>query len=264
MKSDIITNSRLGRFGRLGNQMFQIACVLSISRSKEAMPVFRDWFCEKTNEDKGKYFRGKINRSLGNLNHNLFYYEEPEFAYRPIPYSSPGVDLHGYFQSEKYFEMHKRLVREFFMPSQYVLNRINSKYGDLLKKRLCGVHIRRGDYVGHPVHGVCTEAYYEMASKEILKRVEIDKFVVFSDDIEWCKSFMPAVCEFIQGNEDGVDLHLLSMCDHQIISNSSFSWWASWLNKNKNKIVLAPDRWFASGDYDDKDIYCDFMIKIPC
>jgi hypothetical protein len=98
-----------------------------------------------------------------------------------------------------------------------------------------------------------------------VKKVGMDKkFLIFSDDIQWCKQNFPEMKNFvyIEGQKDYEDFLLMSLCNHNIICNSSFSWWAAWINQNSNKIVIAPKKWFgpAYSHFDTKDLYCDGWI----
>ena len=109
--------------------------------------------------------------------------------------------------------------------------------------------------------------YYKQAYNEILKKESIDKCFIFSDDIEWAKlnlSFLPnsTFISSIEQNKDIVDFVLMQSCKHNIIANSSFSWWAAYLNSNPNKIVIAPKRWFNQVDYNTKDLFPESWITI--
>jgi hypothetical protein len=90
-------------------------------------------------------------------------------------------------------------------------------------------------------------------------------FLVFSDDMEWCKeNFIGDQFIFVEGENDVTDLWIMSYCKHNIIANSSFSWWGAWLNDYKHKIVVAPLKWFgpAKGDIKTDDIYAENWIRI--
>ena len=91
-----------------------------------------------------------------------------------------------------------------------------------------------------------------------------ENFIIFSDDIKWCKNnFIGDKFTFIEGEKDYIDLWLMSLCNHNIIANSSFSWWGAWLNQNPNKKVIAPINWFGpEKKLNPKDIYCKNWIKI--
>ena len=107
------------------------------------------------------------------------------------------------------------------------------------------MHVRRGDYLKFKdTHPPCSVEYYNQA---ISSFSESSIFLVISDDIEWCKeNFLGDKFYFVEGNEDYIDLYLMSLCKNNIIANSSFSWWAAWLNRNKEKIVIAPEKWFGN------------------
>ncbi|MEI6894718.1 MAG: alpha-1,2-fucosyltransferase [Colwellia sp.] len=110
------------------------------------------------------------------------------------------------------------------------------------------VHIRRGDYLKHKaLGGICDLPYYQNAMKEIKSLVVNPVFVIFSDDIPWCRENIKADnIHFVDWNsaeQSFQDMHLMSLCKHNIIANSSFSWWGAWLNSNPNKIVISPDKW---------------------
>ena len=92
-------------------------------------------------------------------------------------------------------------------------------------------------------------------------------FLIFSDDINWCKEFFPDIPEkfkFIDGNTDYEDLILMSLCKNNIICNSTFSWWAAWLNQNQDKKVIVPTNWFGKAYANNKtdDIFCENWIKL--
>ena len=99
-------------------------------------------------------------------------------------------------------------------------------------------------------------SYFDKATSEIVKKHSDIRFVVFSDDINWCKeAFKNKNFTFIEDEKDYIDLHMMSLCKHNIIVNSTFSWWGAWLNTNPNKIVIAPKVWFGSSSHEDsKDV----------
>jgi len=134
-----------------------------------------------------------------------------------------------------------------------------------------GIHIRRGDYVANPIiskfHGALGMDYYYRGVKYIQEWSGNDfQLVVFSDDIEWCKhNFIQNKTLFIDKgfHKNHIDeFYLMSCCTHNIIANSSYSWWAAYLNKNKEKIVVAPAKWFADPTYINDDINPDNWVRI--
>ena len=128
---------------------------------------------------------------------------------------------------------------------------------------ICSIHVRRGDYLTKPnIHPTQTINYYMDAVKLMSPNT---LFLVFSDDIGWCKDNFKDFTNivFIEGNSDYEDLLLMSLCDNNIICNSSFSWWAAWLNQNPNKKVVAPKLWFGSGlNHNTKDITPENWIEL--
>lgn len=271
--SGICTYSRLGFMGRLGNQMFQIAATIAygLEHNKEAR--FPKW-------DYSKYFNHKLNLLDQSVNsdHSIFCYQEPHFHYSEIPKIEGDVGLVGFFQSEKYFKKHESEIRDIFSLSGEWESEVYSKFEtqvrgyERLKEKcfdsIVGVHIRRGDYVTNvhtnAYHGVLPSAYYEAGANEIFGEIYPQDvlFFVFSDDPQWCKDNLkfPHMI-FSEDEEDIVDMYKMSFCDDFIIANSSFSWWAAYLGKGEDKMVVAPRNWFAGANLFCEDIYCkDWML----
>lgn len=176
-------------------------------------------------------------------------YIETKLSYNPAALSHPYQYYDGYFQSYKYFESCKHeLERAYSFPS---LDQGNQKIAEMIAhSNSVSVHVRRGDYLEHPLYkGICDEDYYTEAIATISSRVADPHFFVFSNDIEWCKkhlSFLSAQVTFVSGNggeNSYKDMQLMSLCKHNIICNSSFSWWGAYLNKNKHHTVLRPNKW---------------------
>ena len=131
------------------------------------------------------------------------------------------------------------------------------------------VHVRRGDYVSNKnaakFHGLTGVDYYKAVVKEMAKRVKNPKLYIFSDDPEWCKQNLKftQLTTYISHNTDGSeDMRLMKACKHNIIANSSFSWWGAWLNENPNKIVIAPKQWFSHSESNTKDVIPDSWQKL--
>lgn len=245
-------------YTRLGNWMFQYAAAISHDndvRVKLACPyAVRKFPCY------AEIFKGA--NIVADIPPDCQVYEEPAFAYRPLPDTSlEEWFVKGFFQSSRYLDDKK--VRAVFEPCENRVQNIMTKYGEWLKRpNVCGVHVRRGDYLtllhSHPFVG---ERFFR---KAIAKLADSDDFIVCSDDIGWCKSFFAKTFPqkrflFIEGTDEINDLYLLSLCSHNIISNGTFGWWTGWLNANKNKRVLAPSLWFGFVfkrlGYDWSDLY---------
>lgn len=173
--------------------------------------------------------------------------------------------LDGYWQSEKYFLD----VRE-ILQSEFTFSKERAGLEEMEKQipeNAVSVHIRRGDYLASAeVYGsICTMEYYRKAMAYMKKKLETPIFVVFSDDMAWSKeTFRGDEFVFLERHkadyEDWFDMYLMSRCQHNIIANSSFSWWGTWLNKNENKITVAPNRWI-NGEK-TTDIWCENWRKI--
>jgi hypothetical protein len=168
------------------------------------------------------------------------------FHYNPIPEVS-HLTLYGYFQSEKYFSEYKEDIRKEFTFRNITEFKV--------PKKTVSIHVRRGDYLSKPeYHPTCTMEYYQKA----MSLFPGHKFLVFSDDKEWCLDWFDFPNTQVSLSESAEEeLQRMSLCDHHIIANSSFSWWGAWLNTNKNKRVVAPKKWFGIvyNSYVVSDIY---------
>ncbi len=255
LRKNFVLINNLGNFGRLGNQLFQLAAAISYAKDN-------DLFIDVKWEKYFNYFENKV--KINSCKDNYANYSEKRLSYDSIPYNGKSVNLQGYFQSEKYFKKNEKLIRHYFTPNKNIISNLLNRYPDVKEYKTCSVHIRRGDYVDNKIHNVCNLYYYNKAIEKIKSLTNIDKFIFFSDDISWCKeNFKSDQHVFVENNKDIEDLFLMSHCSHNIISNSTFSWWASWLNANPEKIIIAPDKWFTDDSkLDNKDIYTENMIKI--
>ena len=229
--------------GGLGNKMFQIATTYSLSLDNNDESVFEITQFSNAHQPINSYteniFRF-VKFGITNCNKT---YQEPFFHYSEIPYTT-NLKLYGYFQSEKYFLHNREQILDLYAIDEKSKEEIYKKYGKFLKEKTCSIHIRRGDYLGLPEHHpICSIEYYNQAISNFDKETI---FLVFSNDIEWCKkNFKGPQFIFIEGEKDYIDLWLMSLCENNIIANSSFSWWAAWLNTNPNKIVITPKNWFG-------------------
>ena len=184
---------------------------------------------------------------------------EVPFEYQDLKFT-PNTVYKGYFQSEKYFSHNKNLIVNLFK-NKSIVKEIKLKYPDISNQSV-SLHVRRGDYTNlQDLHPLQTKEYY---NKAILKIGTYKNIFIFSDDISWCKENLKYKnCIFVENNTDVFDLIAMSLCNNNIISNSSFSWWGAWLNENPNKIVIAPKKWFGSGrNLSSKDIIPKNWIEI--
>lgn len=172
-------------------------------------------------------------------------------------HTAKSVYLQGYWQSERYFAKYDDILRKDFTFKTNKNDIIRPLVEDISESNAVSLHIRRGDYVNNiktfATHGICPMEYYSEAIAFLQKQVPNMRLFVFSDDAEWVKENLmvnyPSMV-LINGNygeNSYIDMQLMSLCTHNIIANSSFSWWGAWLNPNPNKIVIAPKKWFANG-----------------
>lgn len=247
--------------GGLGNYLFQIAAAYSLSLDNGTKCLFDSGNSITVHKHIDSY-KNNILRNLNYGKHNFNkVFNEPYFHYNEIPYI-PNLKLNGYYQSEKYFKHNRDKILELFSIDEDTNNFIHNKYNNILSKKTCSLHVRRGNYLKLPNHHpVCELNYY----LEAIKNFDVDtKFLIFSDDITWCKeNFISDKFIFIEDNPDYIDIWLMSLCDNNIIANSSFSWWGAWLNQNPNKKVIAPKKWFGSAiKHETKDLIPKEWIQI--
>lgn len=269
--------------GGLGNQMFQYAFGrrLAIKRDKELkldisnfktyelriflLDKYKVSYSVATDNEIIKYrikqqyikylkFIIKKSHIFKSVKIRKMYFEKQDFIFDLNVFTSSNVYYVGYWQSYKYFkDIRDILIKEFTLKDN--LDEKNIEVLSQIKKtNAVSLHIRRGDYVSNTqtnkIHGTCSLNYYEEAIKEIDRNIENPVLYVFSDDIEWVKKHFKtnlSTC-YIDFNDDHPerDINLMSNCKHNIIANSSFSWWGAWLNNNQYKTVIAPQNWINS------------------
>lgn len=248
----------INNFGwRLGNQMFQIATASATAEKAGTGVAFPKW-------DYANMFEGDFTPVPF---HSIFRaaHKEPGFHYTEIT-PKENMILDGYFQSEKYFKDSDSKIRKMFTIKQDIKDAVYEKHKDLLDRdNVVALHLRRGDYLTLPDHHPVMDLNYFMKAMKKFPKDSI--FLVFSDDTQWCKDNFPGIGEkffIIEGQTDIEDFTMMTMCDHNCIANSSFSWWGAWLNDNENKIVVAPNKWFgtAYAGWNTDDLYCDGWNKI--
>lgn len=183
----------------------------------------------------------------------MFFKEKPGCYYDEIPYQSGKINYYdGYWQSENYFKEYCDELRNIFSPNFEIGEQLK-KFKDELVENSTALHIRRGDYLNsNNMPGGYTEKtildYYKRAIDLVVSKVEKNTFYVFSDDINWCKSYFNEnnknlSFKYIEHSGEyaaPTDLFSISLCKHGIMSPSTFSWWGNWLRVENNSIVIAP------------------------
>jgi len=197
---------------------------------------------------------------------------EKKFSFDPVIALRGGdVYLDGYWQSEKYFKDIEPLIRQDFSfkhsPDQVNQDAVRQ----IANCNSVSVHIRRGDYVSNPetnsIHGTSSMEYYRSAMRFLLNKNPDARFFIFTDDPAWVGKNMAfeSPVELLthnDANKNYEDMRLMSLCKHNIIANSSFSWWGAWLNSNPEKIVVAPKKWFNDLSMDTKDLIPENWVRI--
>ena len=180
--------------------------------------------------------------------------------------------IHGYWQSYKYFTNIEHTIRKKFEFKNSIDGYAAHLMSLIKSTQSVSVHIRRGDYLTNKkaalVHGHCEIQYYHQAINLIANSYPGATFFVFSDDPNWASENIKTIRKdiyIVSGNtqeKSFIDMLLMSSCNHNIISNSTFSWWAAWLNKNLKKTVIAPKRWFLSNRFNAIDLIPNDWVRL--
>jgi len=238
----MISFSNLGSLGRLGNQMFQYAALKGIAEHNSTD------YCLPSDTSLHKCFQ------IPKKDTEIFYptIKEESYEFNENIFSCSEGDLYGFFQTEKYFYHIEEELRKDFRFYDIIFNSCSHYRKHILSEEVAALHIRRGDYITDP-NFVLLELDYYIKALKYFPDLEI---MILSDDINWCREhFVGKRFKFSSSNDPFIDLCLMSLCDYHIISNSSFSWWGSWLAKSKK--TIAPKNWFT-GEYSSwntKDLY---------
>lgn len=277
--------------GGLGNQMFQYAYACSLSNrgydvklsiADYASYTLHDGFVlDKYNisleiatpEQTQKFKPSKLSKKLSFL--PFFNILQEKTLLFDMNNLSPkdGCFVEGYFQCEKYFVEYRDLILHDFVfnhPFAEYTQRIEESIKETLTS--ISLHIRRGDYINNDttnsIHGTCSLDYYREAISYFEKKYQGVVFFIFSDDIEWVKSnFNLDNFVYVESTDNRLpheDMYLMTLCDHNITANSSFSWWGAWLNTNQEKEVIAPKYWFkdVKKNLEAKNIVPDNWIRL--
>jgi hypothetical protein len=274
--------------GGLGNQMFQYAAAKALASSNKTKLILDinefevynlrvlelDKYNIKAKMVNKSYLIKKIVKKFKLDKYFNSYYVEKSLKYDyGIRNLNNDIYLEGYFQNEKYFvDIRDELLKDFTIKNNI------SKYTKQIKEQILdakitvSLHIRRGDYVSdsntNSIHGTCDLEYYNKAKDLIHNKYNGVKYFIFSDDIAWVKENLKIDdALYIDSEEKRIpheDIYLMSLCSHNIIANSSFSWWGAWLNQNSDKIVIAPKKWFVDDvmNNQSRDIVCKDWIRI--
>lgn len=232
--------------GRLGNQLFQVAAAIGYAKKYNT-----DWFIPKGYHHREIYRHWNLPIYKGNIRRLKLYdvATDEGWGYSPIPFHAGGVLLRGFFQSPLHFEHCEQDVKNVFKLQIDPVDAVS-------------IHVRRGDYLAlnqytfKPV-----DMNYINQAMDIFKRIGKTKFMVVSDDLPWCRdNIKDPDCEilFSPGVSVYADLCLMASCEHHIISNSTLAYWAAYLGRNENKVVVSPSaeapNWFLHGRMDTSNL----------
>ena len=281
--------------GGLGNQMFQYATARRLAEKhstilklditvfeqyklhRYSLHCFQIWEYLATSDEiksilgNSQNIINRAKRKFGYSQDNKWL-REKYFHFDANILSAPNnILLDGYWQSEKYFSDIADILRREFVV-KYQQDYQSKKFCDLIQESqsVC-IHIRRADYVQNQltnqIHGTCGSDYYDSCVTYITERISNPHFFVFSDEPEWAREnlklgYPTTIVDCNDASRNYEDLRLMSQCQHNIIANSTFSWWGAWLNNNPSKIVCAPKKWFNDATRDSKDLVPDSWIKL--
>ena len=235
----------------VGNFLFQLASTLSLAwnNNTEVVCPSISTLCNIHNENIQQELTIWRNVNVNKI--NISKRIKVPHGYHPNIFKYyPNTSYSGYLQCYKYFHQYKKRLQNFFGPNKTDLDYIFSKYENFLKQKTCSLHVRRGKDFEEIARRwnpefLLKKSYYDKAIDFMKDKVDI--FLVFSDNMNYCKSIFtndnyPGI-EFIFIREkDYIDLWIISLCNHHITSNSTFSWWGAYLNKKDTKIIIAPKK----------------------
>ena len=278
--------------GGLGNQMFQYAMGRSLSLRHKTLLKFDSSYLKSANQS-GRFLeidafkikieettkneiarycgtRPKIFDRLRRDNHKKHIIETPD-AFNPKIIEKSDGYFEGHWNSEKYFKDHENAIRWDFKLKNPLSPKAQEMQQEIANsKNAVSVHIRRGDYVSiqkiADVHGTLPMSYYETACDKILANAPDAKFFISSDDITWAKENFPKKynATFLSSPElpNAEEMILMSACEHNIIANSTYSWWSAWLNQNQEKIVIAPKQWYRDPKKENPNLIPQSWIQV--
>ena len=288
--------------GGLGNQMFQYAFGRAVSLSLNTeLKLDISWFNSILKKDTIRHYElacfglktpfstdeevkamkgnaARLPRRIFNLLSKIklvskkSYFQEKYYHYdRSVESSSDNTYFEGYWQSYRYFERYADVIKDDFF-THYSLEDKNQKLKEEIQSsNSVSLHVRRGDYVSNQnatsYHGVSPLDYYYNAIETICKKTPNPILYIFSDDISWVREnlmvSLPIVfVENTNADRPFEDIYLMSLCKHNIIANSTFSWWGAYLNSNLKKNIIAPKKWFNNPAINTEDLIPNSWIRM--
>lgn len=234
---------------------------------KWVFPPKGNWFTTKYQS-----FMRKLHNFIGDetyiMEHSFSYIEGME------KYAKKNCIYRGFWQSEKYFMHCEQDIRRQFSFPPFDEKKNIEIANRMSQENSIAIHFRKGKdylYQGGMADGVCGTEYYHKAVEYIKKHIENPIFYVFTDNVDWVKEnihgfdYLFVDWNEVSGKKNFRDMQLMSCAKHNIIGNSTYSWWGAWLNVNPNKIVIAPEKWFGNNPslfFAKQDIVCDSWVKL--
>lgn len=281
--------------GGIGNQMFQYAFALALKQRfpneevkldtshftgyalhngyeiertfNQLLPIATKQELKKITYYTPNYKVSRVIRKL--LGYRKTEYKEPRlFTFWQDALNKKGDCYYeGSWQNESYFKEYSDVIRQAFTFKQPLGAQNDALLREIESSESVSIHVRRGDYLNDPNYqGICDLPYYKNAIAYISDRIVKPHFFIFSNDAPWCQKNIAPLCneymivDWNGGAKSWADMELMSLCKHNIIAHSSFSWWGAWLNENKNKIVVSPRGWFNRADITDTPQLKDWVL----
>jgi hypothetical protein len=279
--------NKVSIYGGLGNQMFQYAFNIALNeKGCNSKILFTNFFYELHHSGfnlgrafklrlpfplnlydfillhGGLIYQNKISRYISYqlISHYnkkyTAYYEKDPFVYDKNVFNQSSKLFIGIWQVEEYFKDIDKTIEKSFVFKTPRDKKNKQLIKQIIQTNSISIHVRRGDYLDakwSSTHNVIKDnGYYLNSISYVNRKVEDPQYFVFSDDIQWVKKNLPLqsaiFVDINKGKSSYIDMYLMSLCKHNIIANSTFSWWAAWLNKNYDKIVIMPETWLNTDE----------------
>lgn len=254
----MIAFSRLGKYGRFGNQLFQYAFLRAT-----AQRLGVKFYCPEWAGDSLFSLNDENERAKEAVNIDKFYFEPKnngEFNKGALAIQD-NTDILGFFQTEKYFD--KNEVKKWYTFRPEVVSAVRDRYKHIDFSKSTGMHLRFGDNKNKVIYVIAPSRYYKYGLEKVRHKENI---LIFSDEIGLAKKHLRKLKSkliFVEGNDDYEDFYLMTLCHDFICSVSTFSWWPAWLNNYEDKIIVCPKEWTRPGcRVRSNDLYCDGWVSI--
>jgi Glycosyl transferase family 11 len=257
----MISFSQLGNYGRLGNQLFQYAFLRTMSRR-----LGTTFYCPTWDGDKIFNLRDEQERESSAYGITRRYDPAPQAGFTSAALTiEDHTEIQGYFQSEKFYD-DRAAVRSWYAFRNEIITSVEARYPNMIEKNCASFSLRIDDDYGatrtyFPLYPL---SYYRRALKATNSSGPI---LIFSDRPDRARDFFHPIArgdmEFVEGLDGPQQLYLMTQCQVNIITNSTFAWWGAWLNAHPNRTVVAPSAWCRPGvSVPIQNILCDDWIKI--